>query len=103
VLLATTDITVLQDEYQPVRITIQTPQTWTLYKKEMVSLTVKVTSSEARAKNLLYAKTYPLFLYMKGYYIPGPDPFMAILALAFVVVVFKAVLIPIRYWSNLEL
>jgi hypothetical protein len=89
VLLATTDITVLQDEYQPVRITIQTPQTWTLYKKEMVSLTVKVTSSEARAKNLLYAKTYPLFLYMKGYYIPGPDPFMAILALAFVVVVLK--------------
>ncbi|UCC94041.1 MAG: hypothetical protein JSW25_05110, partial [Thermoplasmata archaeon] len=84
VLLGSTDITVQQDEYQPVRVTVQTPQTWTLYKKEMVALNVKVTSSEARAKNLLYSKSYPLYLYMKGYYIPGFEPFLAILAFAFV-------------------
>ncbi len=84
VLLGSTDITVQQDEYQPVRITVQTPQQWTLYKKQMTQLVVKVTSSEARAKNLLYTKTYPLYLYMKGYYIPGFEPFLAILAFAFV-------------------
>jgi hypothetical protein len=89
VLLGSTDITVLQDEYQPVRLTVQTPQTWTLYKKEMNTFIVKVTSSEARAKNLLYTKTYPLFIYMKGYYIPGFDPFLALIAIAFVAVIFK--------------
>jgi hypothetical protein len=89
VLLASTDITVQQDEYQPVRITVQTPQKWTLYKKEMMSIVVKVTSSEARTKNQLYSKTYPLFIYMKGYYIPAFDPFMAVLVLVFVAVVFK--------------
>ncbi|NIP35041.1 MAG: hypothetical protein GWN18_08895, partial [Thermoplasmata archaeon] len=48
---------------------------------------LKVTSSEARAKNLLYTKTYPLYIYMKGYYIPGFEPFLAILAFAFVAAV----------------
>lgn len=89
VLLGSTDITVQQDEYQPVRVTVQTPQKWTLYKKEMNTFILKVTSSEARAKNLLYVKTYPLYIYMKGYYIPGFDPFMAILAIAFIAVIFK--------------
>ncbi len=86
VLLGSTDITVQQEEYQPVRVTVQTPQKWTLYKKDMTVLVVKITSSEARAKNELYSKTYPLYIYMKGYYIPGFDPFLAVLALAFVAV-----------------
>ena len=88
-LLGSTDITVQQEEYQPVRVTVQTPQQWTIYTKEMVALVVKVTSSEARAKNQLYSKTYPLFIYLKGYYIPGFDPFLAVLALAFVAVAFR--------------
>jgi len=86
VLLGSTDITVQQEEYQPVRVTVQTPQRWTLYKKDMTVLVVKITSSEARAKNELYSKTYPLYIYMKGYYIPGFDPFMAVVALAFMAV-----------------
>jgi hypothetical protein len=89
VLLGSTDITVQQDEYQPVRVTVQTPQQWTLYKKEMNTFILKVTSSEARAKNLLYTKTYPLYIYMKGYYIPGFDPFLAVMALAFIAVIVK--------------
>ncbi len=89
VLLGSTDITVQQDEYQPVRITVQTPQDWTVWKKEMNTMTLKVTSSEARAKNVLYSKTYPLYIYMKGYYIPGFDPFLAVLAIAFIAVIFK--------------
>jgi hypothetical protein len=89
VLLGSTDITVQQDEYQPVRVTVQTPQQWTLYKKEMNTFIMKVTSSEARAKNVLYSKTYPLYIYMKGYYIPGFDLFLAVLAIAFIAVIFK--------------
>ena len=50
VLLGSTDITVPQDEYQPVRLTVQTPQQWTRYKKEMSAFILKVTSSEARVK-----------------------------------------------------
>ncbi len=89
VLLASTDISVQQEEYAPVRITAQTPQTWEIWVKEIHSIVVKVTSGEARAKNLLYDKSYPLFIYMKGYYIPGFDPFMVLLAFAFIAVVFK--------------
>jgi hypothetical protein len=89
VLLGSTDITVQQEEYQVVRVTVQTPQQWTLYTKDMVAVIVKVTSSEARAKNVLYSKTYPLYLYMKGYYIPGFDPFLVVLAMAFLAVTFK--------------
>ena len=55
----------------------------------MNTFIIKVTSSEARAKNLLYSKNYPLYIYMKGYYIPGFDPFLAVIALAFVAVMFK--------------
>ena len=90
VLLGSTDITVPQDEYQPVRLTVQTPQQWTMYKKEMNTFILKVTSSEARYKNLLYVKTYPLYIYMKGYYIPGFDPFLAVLAIAFIAVIFRS-------------
>jgi hypothetical protein len=55
----------------------------------MNTFILKVTSSEARAKNLLYTKTYPLYIYMKGYYIPGFDPFLAVMALAFIAVIVK--------------
>ncbi len=81
VLLGSTDISIQQDEYSPVKITAQTPQKWRLYAKEIHTITVKVTSSEGRAKNLLYAKDYPIFIYMKGTYIPGFDPFLVIIAI----------------------
>lgn len=89
VLLGSTDISVMQDEYSAVRITAQTPQEWRLYAKEIHTIIIKVTSAEARAKQLLYDKTYPLYIYMKGYYIPGFDPFMVVIAFALVAVVFK--------------
>jgi hypothetical protein len=89
VLLGSTDISIQQDEYMPVKITAQTPQKWTIYKKQIETITIKVTSAEGRAKNLLYTKTYPIFIYMKGTYIPGFDPFLVVIAFAFIAVVFK--------------
>ena len=89
VLLGSTDISIMQAEYMPVKITAQTPQKWTIYKKQIETITIKVTSAEGKAKNLLYTKTYPIFIYMKGTYIPGFDPFMVVIAFAFVAVVFK--------------
>jgi len=89
VLLGSTDISVNQEEYSPVRITAQTSQDWRIWAKEIETIIIKVTSSEARAKNLLYSKSYPLYIYMKGYHIPGFDPFMVIIAFAFIAVVFK--------------
>ncbi len=89
VLLASTDISVNQDEYAPVRITAQTSQEWRIWAKEIETIIIKVTSFEARAKNELYSKTYPLYIYMKGYHIPGFDPFMVVIAFAFIAVVFK--------------
>ena len=89
VLLGSTDISVLQDEYMPVKITAQTPQKWKIYIKQIETITIKVTSAEGRAKNLLYTKTYPIFIYMKGTHIPGFDPFLVLIAFAFIAVVFK--------------
>jgi hypothetical protein len=59
VLLGSTDITVQQDEYQPVRVTVQTPQEWTAYTKDMIVMTVKVTSSEA-PQRVLHPRVRPL-------------------------------------------
>jgi hypothetical protein len=81
VLLGSTDVSILQDEYAVIKITAQTPQKWRLYAKEIHTITVKVTSAEGRSKNLLYAKDYPLFLYMKGTYIPGFSPLLVIIAI----------------------
>ena len=89
VLLASTDVGVAQDEYAIVKITAQSPQKWSVYSKEIETITIKVTSSEGRAKNMIYTKTYPIFIYLKGTHIPGFDPFLAILAIAFGTVVFK--------------
>jgi hypothetical protein len=89
VLLSSTDVGVAQDEYVPVKITAQSPQKWTLYKKEIETITIEVTSAEGRTRNVLYTKTYPIFIYLKGTYIPGFDPFLAILAITFALVVFK--------------
>jgi hypothetical protein len=81
VLLGSTDVSILQDEYAVIKITAQTPQKWRLYAKEIHTITVKVTSAEGRVKNLLYAKDYPIFIYMKGTYIPGFDPLLVIIAI----------------------
>jgi hypothetical protein len=89
VLLGSTDISIQQDEYMPVKITAQTPQKWRLYAKEIHTITVKVTSAEGRTRNLLYTKTYPIFIYMKGTYIPGFDPFLVVIAFALISVAFK--------------
>jgi hypothetical protein len=89
VLLGSTDISVPQEEYSPVKITAQTPQEWRLWAKEINSIIIECTSFEARAKNELYSKSYPLYIYMRGYHIPGFDPFMVIIAFAFIAVVFK--------------
>jgi hypothetical protein len=89
VLLGSTDISIQQDEYMPVKITAQSPQKWRIYAKEIHTITIKVTSAEGRAKNLLYTKNYPIFIYMKGTYIPGFDPFFVVIAFAFIAVVFR--------------
>jgi hypothetical protein len=107
VLLGTTDVGIAQDEYAAVKITAQTPQRWTVYKKEIETITVEVTSAEGRTRNVLYTKTYPIFIYLKGSYIPGFDPFLAILAIAIGMVVVKGahdrrsgpVLLPERRWE----
>ena len=59
VLLGSTDISVQQEEYMPVKITAQTPQKWTIYKKVIETITIKVTSAEGKAVNQIYDKKYP--------------------------------------------
>lgn len=89
VLLGSTDVSIKSEEYVPVKVTVQTSQEWRLWAKEILPITLKATSMEAKARNELYVKTYPVFVYMKGYHIPGFDPFLAIIALVIVVVMFQ--------------
>lgn len=87
VLLAYTDVVIEREEYTSVRVTIQTSQDWRLWAKEIHIIIVKGTSMEGKQRNVLYVKSYPIFVYMKGYHIPGFDPIVLIitLSLAFVV------------------
>lgn len=89
VLLGSTDVSVRSEEYVPVKVTIQTPQEWRLWAKEIQPIILKATSQEAKERNVLYIKSYPVFVYMKGYHIPGFDPFLAIIALVIAVVMFQ--------------
>jgi hypothetical protein len=82
ILLGSTDMSISQGEYSPLRVTVQTPQEWRLYAKEIHTIIVRVVSAEARSDNLLYSKEYPIFIYMKGTYVPGFDAFFGIIALA---------------------
>ena len=89
VLLGSTDVSVKADEYVPVKVTIQTSQEWRLWAKEIYPIILKATSMEAKERNEMYIKSYPVFVYMKGFHIPGFDPFMAIIALVIAVVMFQ--------------
>ncbi len=89
VLLGSTDVSVKADEYVPVKVTVQTSQEWRLWAKEIYPIILKATSMEAKQRNELYIKSYPVFVYMKGYHIPGFDPFLAIVALVIAVVMFQ--------------
>ncbi len=89
VLLGSTDVSVKADEYVPVKVTVQTSQDWRLWAKEIYPITLKATSMEAKERNELYIKSYPVFVYMKGFHIPGFDPFMAIIALVIALVMFQ--------------
>ncbi len=89
VLLGSTDVSVKADEYVPVKVTVQTSQEWRLWAKEIYPIILKATSMEAKERNEMYIKSYPVFVYMKGFHIPGFDPFMAIIALVIALVMFQ--------------
>ena len=89
VLLGSTDVSVKSDEYVPVKVTVQTSQDWRLWAKEIYPIILKATSMEAKERNELYIKSYPVFVYMRGYNIPGFDPFMAVIALVIALVMFQ--------------
>ncbi len=89
VLLGSTDISVKSEEYIPVKVTVQTSQEWRLWAREIYPIILKATSQEAKERNELYIKSYPVFVYMKGYHIPGFDPFLAIIALVIALVMFQ--------------
>jgi hypothetical protein len=84
VIIERTSIDVKQDEYAQIKITIQTPQKWHIYIKEIHIITVKVTSAEARNQQILYSQQFSLSIFMKGMHIPGFDPLLAVLAVGIV-------------------
>ena len=84
VIIERTSIDVKQDEYAQIKITIQTPQKWRVYAKEIHLVTIKVTSAEARNSAILYSQQFSLSIFMKGMHIPGFDPLLAVLAVGIV-------------------
>jgi len=86
VIIERSSIMVNQDEYAQVKITIQTPQKWRVYAKEIHLVTIKVTSAEARNQAILYSQQFSLSIFMKGMHIPGFDPLLAVLAVGIMAV-----------------
>jgi hypothetical protein len=89
VIIERTSIDIQQEEYAQIKITIQTPQGFRLWARDLVLVTLKVNSVEARNNNLLYSQEYSLSIFMKGFHTPGFDPFLAVLAFAGIAVIVK--------------
>jgi hypothetical protein len=89
VIIERTSIDIQQEEYAQIKITIQTPQGFRLWARDLVMVTLKVNSVEARNNNLLYSQEYSLSIYMRGIHTPGFDPFLAVLAFAGIAVIVK--------------
>jgi hypothetical protein len=89
VIIERTSIDIQQEEYAQIKITVQTPQGFRLWARDLVLVTLKVNSVEARNNNLLYSQEYSLSIYMRGFHTPGFDPFLAVLAFAGIAVIVK--------------
>ncbi len=89
VIIERTSIDIQQEEYAQIKITVQTPQGFRLWARDLVLVTLKVSSAEARNNNLLYSQEYSLSIYMRGFNQPGFDPFLAVLAFAGIAVIVK--------------
>jgi hypothetical protein len=90
VIIERTSIDVKQDEYAQIKVTIQTPQKWHVWVKEIHIVTIKVTSAEARNQAILYSQQFSLSIFMKGMHIPGFDPLLAVLAVGIVAASIRA-------------
>jgi hypothetical protein len=89
VIIERTSIDIKQDEYSQVKITIQTPQGFDLWARDLILVSVKVHSAEARNVNILYSQDYSLSIFMRGFHLPGFDPFLVVVAMAFMVVAMR--------------
>ncbi|MEW5759844.1 MAG: choice-of-anchor T family protein [Candidatus Thermoplasmatota archaeon] len=83
--------TVTQDvnpnEYVEVRLTCQSPRTWTLYKSEPTMIVMKLESDTAKLGGLSILQDYSLYAWERGFYIPGFDPFFLIIAFAICIII----------------
>ncbi len=73
-----------------VKISVTSPQDWTLYRNRVSKVDIKVTAETSTEEGLSpEIQEYSLFIRDKGIYIPGFEPLFAILALVCVVAVFR--------------
>jgi hypothetical protein len=89
IIIERTSVDVSAEEFKQIKVTIQTPQKWTIWTKKIQLVTIKVVSAEARNANILYSQKYSVSIFVKGIHIPGFDLTFAVMALAFVGVMVK--------------
>lgn len=78
-----------QNQYKNVKISAQSPRFWTLYKSEPTVIMIKAKSQNAEAENLVVQQSFALYVYEKGWYIPGFDPMLLIIGLVVAIVIYK--------------
>jgi hypothetical protein len=68
-------------EYRMVRITAQSPRDWTPWKNKPSLLTVRANSVNARDASLVVTQQYSMVAYERGFYVPGFDPMLLVMAM----------------------
>ena len=75
-------IDVESKDFKLVKITATTPQDWTVWSNEISTVEIKVSSENSERSGVIVNEQYTFYTRQKGFYIPGFDPTITILALA---------------------
>ena len=68
-------------------LAISLPHDWTIWIDKVETIQLKVISTSSPGESV--SEEYPIFIRVRGIYIPGFEPAFAILGLAFMAVIIK--------------
>jgi hypothetical protein len=82
-----TDKTFYEKEMRTIEVSAQAPQTWTIWRNEVISFNLRITSIQSEETAFLVRYDVPLYVRQKGIYIPGFSPVFAILGIGVVALI----------------
>lgn len=73
--------TFMEDDIKTVPVSAQAPQTWTLWRNEVVPFNLRIVSQQSMEEGGSVRYEVPLYVRVKGIYIPGFSPMFAIIGI----------------------